>query len=903
MRLFKRNIPNNNKEVVRLLVRESLRRHRGRSVVLAGTAALSIAVLCAVFSIALGKIDAEYLQTVRGSGTAATTYLERGTMEQYEAIGELDYISDVGRMKNAGEAYAGGQYVSGLEALDVAAWEKLQMPAYTHIEGYFPREEGEVMLPVRALKSAGIKEPKPGMEIGVTVRREGQEDRDVTFTLCGWFTDYLNPAVFPPVGYVSEKELEGWGMSLDEPDLILIRQNNWVDGYDIEERLYEDIPTIDRAQQFIGGNTHAYSVMNDFVGGYKMAAFCGGLVLASVFFLIRNILEISIQREIRQIGLLDTLGMTQRQIRSLYFWQTAVMLGYGALAGSVGALLVVLVLVPRALGSLYLYNFGRAESLMVFRPGLFAAAIVFTALIMLAAAARAVFTASRLTPLEALHYLEISRDGGRTCRGFGKWRRAGKNVVISMAWQNLLRYRKRFFLTILSLFLGVTTALGSVVLSRGTDYTNSIMKKSDFSIGGHSLILTGDAAYYRDDYALISEEIKEKLLLVRGIDSESVRVVRGAYLALDTEDQAWEPLMDAAEPDEGVDEAKPKQRVRQEGEATQQEIQEGEQGQEKIEQPQAPDIATVQIVDESYIRTLEEYVARNNLDADMESLRDGTGTLLIHHHELSPSLQEDADSRIGSVGTFWRLPSRQETEDALYGEAADLKVCGYLDVKAKEFPKLKQTWFGPGIWYFLVSEEGFSQLGTDEKTFGIDFDVEAGMEPSAKSEIHQILQEGNRKNGQEVMYVNCKSDDLADAQSYIRTNRIIMGALSLILILMGLLNYLNVSVTGMFTRQKELAVMESVGMTGRQMKRMLTAEGGIYCGIIVALVLTAGSGIMRLLHLYMDSRIAYFRFCYPWDTMLVILAALSVTCMGAPLLVYRYMERQSLTLRIGYWEF
>lgn len=176
---------------------------------------------------------------------------------------------------------------------------------------------------------------------------------------------------------------------------------------------------------------------------------------------------------------------------------------------------------------------------------------------------------------------------------------------------------------------GVTTALGSVVLSRGTDYTNSIMKKSDFSIGGHSLILTGDAAYYRDDYALISEEIKEKLLLVRGIDSESVRVVRGAYLALDTEDQAWEPLMDAAEPDEGVDEAKPKQRVRQEGEATQQEIQEGEQGQEKIEQPQAPDIATVQIVDESYIRTLEEYVAIN-YDAKTK-----LHTCIIEKQELS----------------------------------------------------------------------------------------------------------------------------------------------------------------------------------------------------------------------------------------------------------------------------
>ena len=39
-----------------------------------------------------------------------------------------------------------------------------------------------------------------------------------------------------------------------------------------------------------------------------------------------------------------------------------------------------------------------------------------------------------------------------------------------------------------------------------------------------------------------------------------------------------------------------------------------------------------------------------------------------------------------------------------------------------------------------------------------------------------------------------------------------MGAISLILILIGILNFVNVMITGINIRLKELAIMESIGM-------------------------------------------------------------------------------------------
>ena len=51
---------------------------------------------------------------------------------------------------------------------------------------------------------------------------------------------------------------------------------------------------------------------------------------------------------------------------------------------------------------------------------------------------------------------------------------------------------------------------------------------------------------------------------------------------------------------------------------------------------------------------------------------------------------------------------------------------------------------------------------------------------------------------------------------------IVGGSLSLILALIGILNFINAIVTGILARKQELAMMEAVGMTGKQMKWMLS---------------------------------------------------------------------------------
>lgn len=69
------------------------------------------------------------------------------------------------------------------------------------------------------------------------------------------------------------------------------------------------------------------------------------------------------------------------------------------------------------------------------------------------------------------------------------------------------------------------------------------------------------------------------------------------------------------------------------------------------------------------------------------------------------------------------------------------------------------------------------------------------------------------------------------------------GVLSGVIAVVGTLNFLNAILTGMIARRREFAVLQSVGMTRRQLKRMLVYEGLLYtfAAIVISLILVVAS--------------------------------------------------------------
>ncbi len=125
--------------------------------------------------------------------------------------------------------------------------------------------------------------------------------------------------------------------------------------------------------------------------------------------------------------------------------------------------------------------------------------------------------------------------------------------------------------------------------------------------------------------------------------------------------------------------------------------------------------------------------------------------------------------------------------------------------------------------------------------------------------------------------------------------------IALVLAFIGMMNYLNASVGNIQSRQVELAVMESIGMTGKQVRRLLIREGLLYVGASLAVALTVGLGVTYMLYQSMNYRDVPF--AVPVLPIAAAVLGIAVLCVVIPLTAYRGLERKgSIVERIRGFE-
>lgn len=127
---------------------------------------------------------------------------------------------------------------------------------------------------------------------------------------------------------------------------------------------------------------------------------------------------------------------------------------------------------------------------------------------------------------------------------------------------------------------------------------------------------------------------------------------------------------------------------------------------------------------------------------------------------------------------------------------------------------------------------------------------------------------------------------------------ILGGGLSLILALIGILNFLNVMFTGVTVRRQELAIMESIGMTQRQLLKMLVFEGLGYAIISSVLVLTLGNLITYGVFKLFQSQADYAVFIYPAVPMVIALVSIFAVCLIIPAAAFKSFSKESVTQRL-----
>ena len=124
------------------------------------------------------------------------------------------------------------------------------------------------------------------------------------------------------------------------------------------------------------------------------------------------------------------------------------------------------------------------------------------------------------------------------------------------------------------------------------------------------------------------------------------------------------------------------------------------------------------------------------------------------------------------------------------------------------------------------------------------------------------------------------------------------GALSFIVGLVGVLNFFNAILTGIIARKREFAVLQSIGMTGRQLKAMLVYEGLFYAlgAAVISLILTLALGPVAFTAV--GSLFWFFTYRLTLTPFLIVVPVFALLGVLVPLAVYRSVSKSTIVERL-----
>ena len=206
-------------------------------------------------------------------------------------------------------------------------------------------------------------------------------------------------------------------------------------------------------------------------------------------------------------------------------------------------------------------------------------------------------------------------------------------------------------------------------------------------------------------------------------------------------------------------------------------------------------------------------------------------------------------------------------------------------------PSLSYRYYGSDE--FVLNAETFQKMTGKSDVMLYAFDAKDGAEDSLEDFLQHYAEVQNPRYGYESTQTYT-----AEFESF-RSMFLTLGTLlSFVVGLVGVLNFINAILTGILTRKRELAMLQSIGMTGGQLKAMLVIEGLLYAfgSLLLALVFSLAAAPLTA---SMLSKLVWF-FTYHATFMPILIIAPIFLLMGCivPILVYHRVSKQTIVERL-----
>lgn len=814
-----------NRKIIRHLSWKSLSANRTRNIVAICAIALTALLFTSLFTIALSINEGFQQANFRQVGGYAHGSFKRMTEEQYNALKEDPLIAEQGVSRFLG-APSEPPFNKSITEIRSADENCAKFSFATPTTGRLP-EEGtdEAAMDTSVLELLGV-EPELGKKITLTfdVGANSAKQTTQTFTLCGWWEkDEAMPAseVFIPnsrvdevlaeVGGVTDNMTGTWNM-----DVMLESGSAHIDA-DMQQILAENGY---QSEDVAAANYIDYGVNWGYTGANLAENFDPTtaifivvmllLILFTGYLIIYNVFQISVAGDVRFYGLLKTIGTTPRQIRRMIRQQALLFSVVGIPIGLVLGWLVGKALVPVVISQL-----DGVSSVTSTSPWIFVGSALFALVTVFISCLRPGRMAGRVSPIEALRYTESS---GRT-----KGKRTKKKVsIFSMAWANLGRSRGKTFITIVSLALAVVLFQLVVTFVNGFDMDRYVSRSfaSDFQIA--------DAGYFQNgelgaDWPL-SEDVIAAINAQGGVTSGGRTYGAGASV------QSFQPenwLRQIMNPyyDENALNAMLSERARD---------------------PEG-NLASM-----AMLYGMEDYGLDHLtvVDGDLADVYDPAKkavAVVVPTDDYGKALPDTTSRKVGDKMWLrfveeWEYVARETGE--VYASPDDISETVAYEERAKKYHDVEYTVAAlvamPGSLSY-----GYRMMESEEIVINAqNFIADSGNDDimyyafdtsdAATAGMEEFLSDYT-ENIDPALGYQSKQTYIDEFNGFRNMFALLGGTLSAIIAVIGVLNVFNAILTGITSRRRELAMLQSIGMTAKQLRRMLVIEGLLYTLGAVAL--------------------------------------------------------------------
>lgn len=807
----------NNHKLIWKLTFKSLKMNPTRNKVAVIAIALTTILFSCIFSIGGTMIHSIQEQSFRQSGGFDHAVIKNISKEQIEELKNDSLIKDAG-----GRLFLGFCEELGFEKIqaEISYMDENTTKSYYSVPttGRVPKEGSkEIAMDTKALETLKI-EPELGKEITLTYSIDMEETVTDTFTLCGWWE-------FDNAGFVSMLIVpESYCHEVFKQHSI-DKENSWTMGIlfhnslDIEGKLEKLLTkhgyqnTNASAENYLDTGINWGYITTQLESGENGFTVVGVVILLLVivvsgYLIIYNIFQISVQKDIQYYGLLKTIGTTKKQIEQMIRIQSMLFSVIGIPIGLIFGFLLGNALVP-----VIMEQMNQSIVEISFHPLIFVGAALFSLVTVIFSCEKPGRIAGAVLPMEALRYHQEEVKKKSSKGGNSRAR------ILKMAFANLGRNKKKTVVVVLSLTLSAVLFYLVFSFTKGFDMDKFTSKfyVSDFIVAKNG--------YFRyESFDGVEEEVVETIESMEGI-TESGGIYIGASTAGWFTEEELETFGKSMFEEEMYllrDEMKDENGLY----PTNLEIY----GMDEFP------LSNLKVVegDISKVTKGENYIIAVVEEDDFGNLIEGSCQV-----EVGEEIKITYYDKIGyyDVNTNEAVTKDTKTEDISW-RYEGTKDINYTVCAKVVIPYPMSCRYFSGM-HFILDSKTYKEVSDKEYRMSFLFNTDEDSNES----VHEFLEYYTSE--EKINYDFESKQQYQEEFASFRNMFLLIGSvLAFIIGVIGVVNFFNSILTGIHSRKKEFAMLQSVGMTGKQLCRMLIYEGLFYTfsSIMVAILI---SGILQ----------------------------------------------------------